>query len=208
MKAFETLGTVLTVICWNILPCVLIAMNFLFHIEQGRKEKLSELRRAAASRGETSTGIYAKFPVWVYLVAILIVGGFMNLCYWLVDLKIAIIPALVGVVLALVVLFYEIAIARAPYQAKAWSHLGIGASFIITYSLMGLNGGPKFFIICAILLLLFWGIGKVVARMLESGSIVRGSLRETLHAGGGLTPQTITTIAIILVAVVVLIFIL
>ena len=211
MKHFETLNTILTVLFFNILPCVLIGANFLFHIEQGRKEYLRELRAAARSRGEDPRMVTSKFPVWVHLVVILVIGLFTNFNYWLTDLKLGIIPVIIGIVTIVGVLFYIIVVSRTPYQARAWSHIGIMGAFILTYGLEGLKGGWKFLLIAIILILVVWLAGKIVARLLESHSIVRAPLRRTAHdvrvGDFSMSPQAIVTIAIITIAIIAIILI-
>ena len=212
MKNFETLFKVLGILLFNILPCMLIGGNFLFHIEQGRKDYLRELRAAARSRGESPRSVTSKFPVWVHLLVITAIGLVMNLSYWLTDLHLGIVSTIFGVIVVVGVLFYIIVMSRTPYQARAWSHLGIAGAFILTYGLEGLQGGWKFYVTCLVLILVIWLAGRIVGCLLESHSIVRApihrSARDVRVGDFSVSPQTIVTIAIITVAVLAIILIL
>lgn len=209
MKAMDHIGSFLNFLFFNLVPCILMAENFLFHTEQGRKDYLDKLRASARSRGENPRQITSRFPLWVHLVVIAAAILFANFCYWLTDLKLGAISVVIGIAILVGAIFCIVVMSRTPYQARAWSHAGVMGAFILTYALQGVAGKGGYLILGVILILAPWILGKIIGHMLEDGTIIRGASFSDnfVSSGESNTPQIILTIGIILVAIVVLILI-
>ena len=164
---------ILCILIYGALP-LYISQSFLFHIEQGREDNLSELKAQARAENRSAKTVHAKFSIGTHLIVFLIFAAYTML-FCLIS-KAAKVGAIITIIVSMIVyagsIIYMIILAATPYQARAWNAFALISAITLFYGRMGANGKQTLFLFVICLIIISTIVSRVSAyvrkRSLES----------------------------------------